>query len=145
LLGLLEQVGIVVARSEACFVVALAGGVGVEPGTHFLAEGGFFGRVVEVHEEVSCICFLPFAGSAKGRCRGNPRRRGQGRRGRWLMTPPPPTGHLPLAESAKGRKFKQRSSAPAGSPACPSRPSARRATAPSRARDGNGTACRPPR
>jgi len=34
--------------------------------------------------------FLPLAGSAKGRCRGNPRRRGHESRSRCLMTPPPP-------------------------------------------------------
>ena len=49
LLGFLEQLRIVVARAEALLVVALARGVGVEPGAHFLAEGGFFGRVVEIH------------------------------------------------------------------------------------------------
>src|SRR5260370_23112815 len=49
LLGFLVQLGIVVARAEALLVVALARGVGAEPGAYFLAEGGFVGRVVEVH------------------------------------------------------------------------------------------------
>src|ERR671913_33147 len=48
-LGLLQELGVVVAGAEALPVVALARGVGVEPGAHFLAEGGFFGSVVEVH------------------------------------------------------------------------------------------------
>ena len=49
LLGFLEQLRIVVARAETLLVVALARGVGVEPGAHFLAEGGLVGRVVEIH------------------------------------------------------------------------------------------------
>ena len=49
LLGFLEQLRIVVAGAEALLVVALARGVGIEPGAHFLAERGFFRRVVEIH------------------------------------------------------------------------------------------------
>src|SRR5262249_32739701 len=49
-LGLLQEIGIVAAGAEAALVVALARGVGVEPGAHLLAERGFFRRVVEVHD-----------------------------------------------------------------------------------------------
>jgi len=48
-LGLAQQLGIVAAGAKALLVVALAGGVGVEPGAYFLAKGGFFGRIVEIH------------------------------------------------------------------------------------------------